>query len=159
MKKRLLDRHGSGALMPCLSILIIAMMLSAILFFADSVAIVRSARDNTRTVLDGFVARNAILIFDSIKQGSDYIEDLDDSSYIDALMEFYEAGSEHEMLYRYDANGQILYRITCPQVEFASVNSLKLRADYDVIIPVTFAGVDLFDMRIPQRVTAYYNLK
>lgn len=159
MNIRILNKQGGGYITPCIITLVIAMILSAVLFYANTMTMIQSARENTRIVLDGFVTKNSISIYDSIKKGSDFTQSIDENLYVASLLSFYRLGNEQNMLYHKDSDGNVLYKMTCPNVDFEYANTLKLRATYDVIIPVSFAGHHLFDMSISQKVTAYYNLK
>ncbi len=159
MNKKILNKRGSGYITPCIITLVIAMILSVVLFYANTMTMIQSARENTQIVLDGFVTKNAITIYDSIKKGTDFTENIDENLYVTSLLSFYTLGIERNMMYHKDSDGNVIYKMTCPNVDFEYENTLKLRATYNVIVPITFAGHRLFDLNISQKVTAYYNLK
>lgn len=75
------NNQGSGYFTPCVIVLVIAMILSVVLFYASTMTIVQTTRENTEMVLDSFVMKNSIEIYDSIKQGHDFTEKFDKNFY------------------------------------------------------------------------------
>jgi hypothetical protein len=140
-------------------ILIMAMMLSAILTYASMMTIIQTAKDNTKLALDSYVTHNSIEIYDSLKNGSDFTEDLNKNIFKNEILSVFSLDISGNMVYSTGEQGEILYKMTIPNVDFEYENTLKLGAVYDVMIPITFAGKHLFDLKIPQKVTSYYNLK
>ena len=70
------NKRGSSYFTPVVVILIIAMILSVVLYYATTKSTIETTRDNTKRVLDSYVMKNSIDIYNSIKQGNDFTEDM-----------------------------------------------------------------------------------
>lgn len=140
-------------------VLILSMLLSVLLTYAGMVTILQTARDNTKLALDSFVTHNSIQIYDSLKQGNEETDILEENVFENEIFSLFSLDIQGDTLYSVDEKGNISYYMTIPNVDFAYANTLKLTASYTVTIPVRFAGKEITDLRIPQTVTAYYNLK
>ena len=166
MKKLLKDTRGGGYFTPCVITIVIAMILSAVLFYAQCMTIIQTTRADTERVLESFIMKNSIDIYNSIKQGHDFTEDFDESFYISQTSSELSLDYSQNRLYNHGADGEIIYSMTCPAVTFKSgqdqgdeLQALKLKADYTVMIPVIFAGEHIFDLQIPLTVTRSLTLK
>jgi len=134
------NKHGEGYVFPCVMIVVICMILSVLIFFAGVVNMVRITKENTKLVLDSYVMKNSIEIYNSIKQGNDYTEVLDQNVYIDDLCDFCTLAKGSYYLYAYDENGKLKYRMTKPAITFRQENTLKIQLSYTVYVPVWFDG-------------------
>ena len=140
-------------------ILILAMTLSVVLSYASMMTIVSTTKENTQRVLDSFVMNNSVLIYDSIKNGNDFTEYIDTNAFLVAFDEELSLDLSGNMLYSKDAKGNIIFKMKNIVTTYQVENTLKLQTNYDLLIPVRFAGKGLFDLRIPIIVKASYNLK
>lgn len=140
-------------------VLILSMLLSVLLTYAGMVTILQTARDNTKLALDSFVTHNSIQIYDSLKQGNEKTDSLEEDIFENEIFSLFSLDIRGITLYSVDEKGNISYYMTIPNVDFAYRNTLKLNASYTVTIPVRFAGKEVLDLQVPQKVTAYYNLK
>lgn len=159
MKKLLKDTRGGGYFTPCVITIVIAMILSAVLFYAQCMTIIQTTRADTERVLESFIMKNSIDIYNSIKQGHDFTEDFDENFYISQTSSELSLDSSKNRLYNYGADGEIVYSMTSPRVTHKVDKALKLKASYTVMIPVTFAGEHIFDLEIPITVTRSLTLK
>ena len=159
MKKLLKDTRGGGYFTPCVITIVIAMILSAVLFYAQCMTIIQTTRADTERVLESFIMKNSIDIYNSIKQGHDFTEDFDENFYISQTSSELSLDSSKNRLYNYGADGEIVYSMTNPNVTYKVDKALKLKVSYTVMIPVTFAGRRLFYMRVPLTVTRSLTLK
>ncbi len=159
MKKLLQDTRGGGYITACVITLVIVMILSAVLFYAQCMTILQTTRDNTELVLESFIMKNSILIYDSIKQGHDLTEYFGENDYFSELSSRFSLDIRGNALYNYGEEGNIIYAMTNPYVTYKVDKALKLKASYTVMIPVTFAGTRLFFLRIPLTVTRSLTLK
>ena len=159
MKKLLLNDKGGGYITACVIILVIAMILSAVLFYAQCMTILQTTRDNTELVLESFIIQNSILIYDSIKQGHDLTEYFDENDYLSEISSRFSLDLQGSALYSYGEEGELIYAMTNPYVTYKVDKALKLKASYTVMIPVTFAGKRLFFLRVPMTVTRSLTLK
>ena len=76
------NKRGSSYFQPVVVILVIAMILSVVFFYATTKSTIETTRDNTKRVLDSYVMKNSIEIYNSIKQGNDFTEAIENSFYI-----------------------------------------------------------------------------
>ena len=138
--KRLKNKRGDGYIFPCVMIVIVCMMLAVFVFFAGAVNTVNITKENSKIVLDSYVMKNSIEIYDSIKQGNDYTDALDRNVYIDSLCSFCSLANKGYYLYAYDENGKVKYRMTRPTILFREENTLKIELQYTLYLPVWFNG-------------------
>ncbi len=157
--KKLKDKHGVGYFTPCIITIVIAMILSAVLFYAECMTIIQTTVENTERVLESFIMKNSIEIYQSIKQGHDFTEDFDENYYISSTSSELSLDSGSGYLYNYSTDGDVVYKMTNPQVSYKVDKSLKLKADYMLMIPVVFAGDEIFDLVIPLTVSRSLTLK
>ena len=153
------NRKGEGYILPCVLILVVCMILSVFVSFALSVNVIRMSKRNTRVVLDSFVMQNSILIYDSIKNGNDFTEYLDEDEYIDALCEFCTLDKRGENLYAYDNDGNENYRISVPEIGYNYDNTLKIYTSYTIFVPVYFAGVRVETVEVPLTIDSEFSDK
>ena len=109
MKKLLKDTRGGGYFTPCVITIVIAMILSAVLFYAQCMTIIQTTRADTERVLESFIMKNSIDIYNSIKQGHDFTEDFDENFYISQTSSELSLDSSKNRLYNYGADGEIVY--------------------------------------------------
>ena len=62
-------------------------------------------------------------------------------------------------MYNIGEDGETVYVITNPMISYQVTNSLKLKVDYTVKVPGSFAGEVLYWMEIPMTVTSSLTLK
>ena len=79
MKKLLKDNRGGGYLTACVITIAISMILAVVLFYAQCMTIIQTTRADTERVLESFVMKNSIDIYNSIKQGHDFTEEFDEN--------------------------------------------------------------------------------
>jgi hypothetical protein len=159
VKKLLKDNRGGGYLTACVITIAISMILAVVLFYAQCMTIIQTTRADTERVLESFVMKNSIDIYNSIKQGHDFTEEFDENFYISETSSELSLDYSQKRLYNYGADGKIVYSMTNPNVTYKVDKALKLKASYTVMIPVVFAGEYLFDLEIPITVTRSLTLK
>lgn len=155
----MLNKKGISYVKTAVWVLIICMILSLVLTYASLMTLIQTAESNTQRVLDGFVTQNSKLIYESLKNGSDFTESLNKSFYVSTVSDELSMDFSGNMLYYINEQGVVIYRIANPNVAYEWEDTLKLRATYDILLPVTFAGQTVATLRIPQKVVSYYNLK
>ena len=153
------NRRGSSYFTPCVVVLVIAMILAVVLFYATTKSTIETTRDNTRRVLDSYVMKHSIDIYNNIKQGNDFTEDIENSFYLSAVSSELSLDSSTGYLYTVDANGDIVYRMTNPNVTYKVDNTLQLKASYDMQMPVWFAGRIIYWFTVPVTVGSSLTLK
>ena len=140
-------------------VLVLMMLFSIILTYASLMTLTQMAQDNMRLALDGFVIRNSILIHDSVKNGNDLTEWIDEWDFFYQMESTVNLVQNEDFWVYLDEDGNVLYEITAPRVEFIDDGHLRLCAEYEMIYRVEFAGTYFTTMYIPQRVESYFLLK
>ena len=159
MVKLLHSESGMSHVKTVVLVLIFAMIFSVVLTYASMMTIIQTSRDNTIRVLDSLVMHNSKEIYDSLKNGSDFSENLDEIYYKSMLSSEFSLDFSGNTIYSKDDEGNVIYKITNPCVSYDYDNTLKLKSTYDLSIPITFAGNYLFDLTITQKVVSYYKIK
>lgn len=152
--KCLINKRGDGYVFPCVMILVISMILSVFIFFAGAVNMVRITKENCKVVLDSFVMKNSIKIYNSIKQGNDYTEALDADVYIDDLCKFCTLVKGSSYLYHYDSDGRFQYRMSRPVITFRQENTLKIQISYTLYVTVYFNNRPVTNAVVPVTVVS-----
>ena len=145
----LCNKRGEGYIQVCVMVLIICMLIAVCLTFTSTVHTIRVVQRNAQIVLDSFVMENAILIYDSIKNGHDFTEAVDVSQFRTKLADYNDLTKSGAYYYHYDPDGNLDYRITAPVLSMTQTNSLKIAANYTITIPLYFAGMQISTVSVP----------
>jgi len=143
------NKHGEGYVFPCVMTIVLCMILSVLIFFASTASWIRVTKENSKTVMDSYIMKNSIEIYNSIKQGNDYTEALDANVYIDDLCRYCTLVNKGNYLYAYDSKGKVQYQMTKPYFTFQEDNTLKIRVHYTLYVPIWFNGRAVSVARIP----------
>lgn len=157
--KSILNKKGLSYIETTVWVLVLCMLLTIILTYAQVMLLVQTAEDNTQRVLDSYVTQNSQIIYNSLKNGHDATASLNQKMFISALSDELCLEYDGKVLHYITLDGEELYRTTNPKVSFEVGGRLKLQATYNIIFPISFAGNKIVDLLIPQKVVAYYNLK
>ena len=153
------NKRGDGYIPACVMIVILCMLIAVFMTFASAVNMIRITERNARIVLDSFVMKNSIEIYNSLKNGNDYTESVDNSEYISGFSSYNSLDLSGNLLYSYDEDGNELYRLTKPRIMYTQENSLKIAAEYSMTVPLYFAGVKVTEVTVPIRVESKFNDK
>lgn len=145
----LCNKRGEGYIQVCVMVLILCMLIAVCLTFASTVHTIRVVQRNAQIVLDSFVMENAILIYDSIKNGHDFTQHVDVDSYQVMLAEYNSLSPSGNYFYHPTEDGTWDYRITKPQLTMMDGNALKIAASYTITIPLYFAGMQVSTVSVP----------
>ena len=159
MKNLIRSKIGMSHVKTAVLVLIFVMIFSVVLTYASMMTVIQTSRDNTIRVLDSFVMHNSKEIYDSLKNGSDFSESLNQIFYKSSLLSEFSLDNSGNIIYSKDEQGNIVYIMTNPNVSYDYSNTLKLKASYTIWIPVRFAGKLITYLRIPITVRSYYSLK
>lgn len=155
----MLNKKGDGYIPICILIVILCMMLAIFITFVSAVNIVRQTKRNARVVLDNYVMQNSIEIYDEIKNGTTDLEELDNDRYADSLASFCTFEKSGGYMYSLDSEGNTQYRITKPNLFYTTENKLMLQVNFNVIIPMDFAGIHINDAVVPVSITSEFKSK
>lgn len=143
------NKRAEGYVRTSIMILIFCIGIAVLISFLTAVNIVRISKRNTYKVIDGYVTAKSIEAFNSIKIGSDYIEQLDEETFTDYFAEYNGMTKNGNMLIAKTDSGNEKYRVTDLNLSFIQDKSLKLQVDYIITVPVSFGDFDVFKAEVP----------
>lgn len=152
--KVLKSKRGEGYILPCVFILIFSMIFAIVFMYISAVSMVNIMKENTKVVLDSFITQNATEIYSSIKQGNDYIEDVDSEEFRTSLISFCTFEERNGKLYSIDENGTEKFHISEPVITFQQEHELELMVSYTMSIPIYFAGANVTTASIPMQISS-----
>ena len=143
------NKRGEGYVQVCVLIIVICMILSVFVTFASAVNVVRLTERNSKTVLESYLMKNSIEIYDSIKQGNNDADSLNANVYITDLAYFCTFVKVGNYYYHRDENGRTEYYISKPTVGFTETGKLRLYVSYNLYVPIYFDNVKISTAKIP----------
>ena len=143
------NKRGEGYVQVCVLIIVICMILSVFVTFASAVNVVRLTERNSKTVLESYLMKNSIEIYDSIKQGNNDADSLNANVYISDLADFCTFVKVGNYYYHRDENGRTEYYISKPTVGFTETGKLRLYVSYKLYVPIYFDNVKISTAQIP----------
>ena len=143
------NKRGEGYVQVCVLIIVICMILSVFVTFASAVNVVRLTERNSKTVLESYLMKNSIEIYDSIKQGNNDADSLNANVYITDLADFCTFVKIGNYYYHRDENGRTEYYISKPTVGFTETGKLRLYVSYNLYVPIYFDNVKISTAKIP----------
>ncbi len=145
----MLNKKAEGYIFPCVMIVILCMIFSLLIYFVCTVSMVRTTKENAEMVFDSYITENAIDIYNSIKQGNDYTEAIDNAEYVEELSKICTFVRRGRFLYNYDSDGAVKFYITQPVITFVREYSLKIQVSYTMYVPIRFNGVQVQTAVVP----------
>ena len=145
------NKRGEGYVQVCVLVIVICMIMSVFVTFASTVNVVRLMKRNSKTVLESYLMRDSIRIYDSIKQGTNDTEkdSLDSNFYYNSLKEFCTFESHGNYLYHKGDDGVTDYYISTPHLGFTEKGKLRLYVKYTLYVPIYFDRVKVSTAEIP----------
>ena len=149
-------KRGDGYIQVCVLIIALCMLLSVLVTFAGAVNVVKLMKRNSYTVLETFVTKNSIEIYNSIKQGTNDIESFEAAECISDLSSFCTFEKIGNYYYHKDENRRTEYYISTPTIGFSEDGRLKLIMSYTLYVPIYFDNYRISTARVP--ITVKLNL-
>ena len=143
------NKRAEGYVRTSIMILIFCIGIAVFTSFLTAVNIVRISKRNTYKVIDGYVTEKSIESFNSIKTGTDYTEQLDQAVFIDYFCEYNGMTKSGDTLIAETNGGYEKYRVKDLQLSYILDNTLKLRVEYIITVPISFGDFDVFKVEIP----------
>lgn len=139
-------KKGEGYILPCVLIVILSLLCSATLTFLSSVKIVEEIKDEVRLCLDSYVSEKSIEIFSNVKQGRNDGAIIAGDDLGERLKENRTFSFKNNMFYNLDKDGNELFYLTSPVLEYTLDESdeLYVSTEYTIYIPVSFCGIKLY---------------
>ncbi len=145
----MLNKKAEGYIFPCVMIVILCMIFSLLIYFVCTVSMIRTTKENAEMVFDSYITENAIDIYNSIKQGNDYTDAIDNAEYVEELSKICTFVRRGRFLYNYDSNGVVQFYITQPVIRFVREQSLKIQVSYTMYVPIRFNGIQVQTAIVP----------
>ena len=146
------SKKGEGYIQVGVLVIVLCMIMSVFVTFAGTVNVVRLTERNTKTVLEAYVTKNSIEIYNSIKQSTNETESIDADEYISDLAEFCTFVKSGNYYYHKDANRRTEYYISKPSIGFTENERLRLYVSYTLYVPIYFNNVRISTAKIPTTV-------
>jgi len=145
------NKRAEGYVQVCVLVIVICMIMSVFVTFASTVNVVRLMKRNSKTVLESYLMRDSIRIYDSIKQGTNDTEkdSLDSNFYYNSLKEFCTFETHGNYLYHKGDDGVTDYYISTPHIGFTEQGKLRLYVKYTLYVPIYFDRVKVSTAEIP----------
>ena len=143
------NKRGEGYVQVCVLIIVICMILSVFVTFAGAVNVVWLTKRNSQTVLESYLMKNSIEIYNSIKQGNTDADSLNSGAFISDLSDFCTFVKVGGYYYHRDENGRNEYYISKPTVGFTETRKLRLYVSYDLYVPICFDNITISTAKIP----------
>jgi hypothetical protein len=161
MIKIVKDKSGISYVKTAVIILVISMLFSVVFTYISLMITVSRTRDDTQRVLDSFIIENASEIYDSVKNGNNTTLNNDYSNefrkrVFNELWLMQVGGSP---MYHSGTDGKVIFYYDNPVTTTIRSDVLELKTQYEIVMPVSFAGQKLFDLRIPMEVKSLYIMK
>ena len=157
--RKVFNNRGMAYVKTAMVILVIAMLFSLVLSYAFIMTTVSRVRDDTQRVLDSFCIDKSREIYESIKNGNnDMTSDIYTTEFMSRLVAELGLTRSGENAY-HERGGNVIFRYTNPLTANLDSDTLSLTTEFDVVIPVSFADRELFELRIPLKVSSVLVLK
>jgi len=138
----------------------ISMIFLAVLTYSSLITSLRMARETTQLTLDSFLIENAVIIYQSIKNGHNETNLTEyDQAFTEQLLQELDVVKNGSALYHTGSEGGIIYTYRGPLTQTLNGDILELKTTFELTLPVRFAGQNLMDLRVPQEVRSLYVLK
>lgn len=157
--KILKSTRGNSCLHTAIIVLVIVLLFSVVLTYASIMTTVSTVEDNTQQVLDSFIMHNAKEIYASIKNGNDYIPEIDKEFFVNNFDHELSLEISGDLLYSKNKENNVIFYLTNPLTTNLKDNTLRLQTSFDLHVPVSFANRKLFDVGIPLKVKSSYALR
>ena len=157
---RIFNKKGMAYIKAAMVILVIAMLFSIIMTYGFIMATVNRARDDTQRVLDSFCIEKSVGIYTSIRQGNNQMASgVYTTEFMARIADEMGLTRTGNNAFHANDDGNVIFRYTNPLTANLNNDTLSLTTEFDVVIPISFAGRSLFEMRVPLKVDSYYVLK
>ena len=151
-------RQGGASIQAVVLILVISMLFSVTLAYASLLSVISATKEDTQRVLDSFLIENATQIYDSVRQGSNRTAMREYTAQFEQEI-CVELGLEKSGNLLYTKGKEIIYCYANLLTTNLKNDTLELKADFELILPVRFAGREWTQLHIPLEVRSLYMLK
>lgn len=143
------NKRAEGHVSTCIMIFVYCILIAVFLTFVTSLNVVRITKRNTYKVIDSYVTIKSIEAYNSIKVGTDTLEDLDKDAFKDYFCEYNNLENNGSALISKTEDGKEKYRITGFNFNYLEDQTLKLRVRYIVNLPIGFGDFRIITAKVP----------
>ena len=160
MFKILRCRKGASQVKVAVLVIAVAMIFSAVFAYVTLMITITRTREDTQRVLDSFIIENAEAIYNSVKNGNHTTLTTNYNTRFRELVAA-ELGLTRSgtLMYSEGASRNIIFHYNNPVTTNIRDGVLELQTRYEIVIPITFAGMDVVNVRVPITVRSLYVLK
>ena len=140
-KNPIRNKRGEMYVRACVCVMLLSMTFVIVLSFAMTTALARGQRKGAMQALDNYTQKNAIQIFDNIKNHSDETNSLDPTAFMEALciaQSLTPSGNVYQAPEK--SNGDYQFIITNVQMSYVVENTTKIYVSYTLSVPFNLAG-------------------
>ncbi len=161
------NRKGIGYIFTCFLIIILCMFIWLGMYFASIVGMIRTQRDTTKQVTDSYVTVQSIAIYDSVKNASNYGDDLTgdpETDIIARLGEYYTLVREGtDYVCYFDNSSSVRFYISDFTVAYptdaTNGSALEMTCTYTLNVPWYFLGQKVMTVPISVTVNSIFTSK
>lgn len=175
LKEKFSDKTGANYIWICVLIIVICILLVFATYYIAGISHIRVQEQEAQTVLDSYVADNAVKIYSALKNGKNIDAVLDEDEFLDELIDFSMLtpetinGVEYYVYYTDEDKEVWSYYISAPQLSYAEsdpdadsetteeeINDTSDRIDiaYTIYIPIRLSnGDDTISMVVSTEIT------
>lgn len=159
MKRLLLSRKGSTNIMTCFIVLAICMIWSVLMYFLMNVSVAQAQRKSAEQILDQYIQKNGIWIYDQVKEHSDKTDELLTEEYLNYLILQQGLQLEADGIYcSYSEDHTPRYKVEDVELQYIEDNVAKIQLTYTLHIPVIILG-NAYWVEIPAHAYSRFNPK
>ena len=160
MIKIMKSKSGASSVKTAILILAACMIFSAVFTYVSLMITITRTREDTQRVMDSFIIENAEIIYNSVKNGHNTTLS---NTYTTRFRELVQAElgltRSGTALFSESRGRRVMFHYNNPITTTIRNNTLELQTRYEIVIPITFAGMDITNVRVPITVRSLYVLK
>lgn len=156
------SQKGGSYITTIVVVFAIALLFTGFQEIFRVINVANSIKESSQMVLDSYISDMAVKVYDSVRNGTDYTPALDN----DAFYEIFESelklskrsGSYYSLSWDKDKSND-KFVVVSPSVSFRRANSLQLKMNYTLSIPIYWFGFEVSEANINMRLRADYVIK
>ncbi len=146
LNEKLHERSGSAYILTCVLVIFTCVLMVFAISFIAGISHIRVQKQEAQTVLDSYIADNAVDIYSALKGEINLGAVLNDTAYLEELTDFSGLtprtldGQTVYVCYTDPEADVWSYYITAPTLSFTGTGTAaRMRLDYTVAVPVRFS--------------------
>ena len=154
------DCAGEGYVRICVILLVLCILLSVILCYAEQMSLVKTVRNSVREALDGMAMQASIASYEEENEGNNVKFTWDEEAFFAYMTAYFPGVEQTAAGYRRTGeDGSLLWELSRPEISVSEDGELHLSATYVMTLPTSFGGIQFPDIEVPVRVESGRKLK